>query len=135
MADRQITNKKSVQGKSKTHEVEIMGNGIFKVTSSRDADIYTVAIREHGATCTCEWAKYRKWADPRSGCSHVVAAYRESLAEQKRAVSMWTSPEDAARQHRNQFGIGDGVIITTRKKEEKKVEPRTEEQILKELGF
>ena len=135
MADRQITNKKFIQGKSKIHEVETLGNGIFKVTSGASDETYTVAIVEYGATCTCPWGQYRRWANPQSGCSHVIAAYRTSIAGQGRSISMWTSPEDAARQHRNQFGIGDGVIITTRKKEVSKKEPRSEEQILKELGF
>ena len=132
MVDRQITNKKFIQGKSKTHEVETLGNGIFKVTSGESDEIYTVAIIEYGATCTCPWGQYRKWAQPQSGCSHVISAYRASFAPKERAVSMWTSKEDADRQHRHQIEIGDGVIVTTRKKE---VEQKSEAQILKELGF
>ena len=132
MTDRQITNKKFIQGKSKIHEVEILGNGIFKVTSGSSGETYTIAIVEYGATCTCPWGQYRRWASPQSGCSHVISAYRVSLAEQGRAVSMWTSKEDADRQHRHQIEIGDGVIVTTRKKE---TGQKSEAQILEELGF
>ena len=132
MADRQIANKKFIQGKSKIHEVEVIGNGIFKVTSGESDEIYTVAIVKYGATCTCPWGQYRKWAQPQAGCSHVIAAYRASFAPKGRAVSMWTSQEDADRQHRSQIEIGDGVIVTTRKKE---TERRPEAQILEELGF
>ena len=132
MTDRVITNKKSIQGKSKTHEVTAHGNGIFKVTSGNSSETYTVAMTERGATCTCSWAKYRGWIDPRSGCSHVITAFRESFKPRERAVSMWTNQEDADRQHRSQIDIGDGVIVTTRKKETKR---RPEAQILEELGF
>lgn len=129
----QITNKPHIQSKSKIHEVTPKGNGIFQVTSGSSSETYLVALREHGATCTCPWGQYRKWSDPSSGCSHVVAAFRFSLKEQGRLISVWTSPEDAKRQHRHQIGIGDGVILTTRKKE---IKPRRSEyQILKELGF
>ena len=128
-----ITNKKFIQGKSKTHTVIPKGDGIvYKVTSGTSDETYTVALGEYGATCTCEWGKYRRWAMPQSGCSHVIAAFKFSLAEKGRSISMWTSKEDADRQHRHQIEIGDGVIVTTRKKETKR---KSEAQILEELGF
>jgi hypothetical protein len=132
MTDRQITNKKSIQSKSKTHKVLVLGNGIYKVTSGESGEVYTVAMTERGATCTCDWGMYREWVDPRSGCSHVVAAFRKSYEPRARAVSMWTSQEDADRQHRHQFNIGDGVTVTTRKKANGR---KSEAQLMTELGF
>ena len=132
MATRQITNKKSIQSKSKVHEVEYLGNDVYRVTSGTSDEPYMVVINTRGATCNCKWGAYRGWFDPRSGCSHSIAAYREQIAAEGRSISMWTSEEDADRQHRNQRAIGDGVIITTRKKANGR---KSEAQLMKELGF
>ena len=111
----QIKNKTHIQKKSKSHEVEAMGNGIFKVTSCTSGKTYTVAMREYGATCNCKWGQYRKWVTPQSGCSHVVSAFRFSKKEQGRSLSVWTTPESAKRQKKQMINIWDGVILTTRK--------------------
>jgi len=128
-----ITNKKFIQSKSKVHEVENLGNNVYRVTSGTSANKYMVVLNTKGATCNCDWGFYRGWFDPRSGCSHSISAYREQIGEEeKRTLSIWTSQEDADRQHRPQKDIGDGVIITTRKKANGR---KSEAQLMKELGF
>ena len=106
----QIAQPKTIQKKSKTHTVSQFGQG-YKVISGASGKAYYVRMMGHGATCSCDWAKYRPAMDKRSGCSHVVAAYNSM----GRRASAWVSETDAKRQHRPIQQIGDGVWLTTRK--------------------
>lgn len=111
-----ITNPKAIQAKSKSHVVTPQGGDVFTVESGASRNTYTVNVYEHGATCTCDWAKYRPASDTRSGCSHVVSVFNFIAEGAGRKVSAWSSVEDAKRQHRPTLDIGDGVTITARLK-------------------
>ena len=110
-----IKNAKPIQVKSRTHWVEeAAGYNIYRVTSGSSGEQYTVHFSEYGSTCSCPWGTKR--SSVISGCSHVVAVneYLDSLVG--RRISVWISDEDAARQHRPTRRIGDGVVLTSRKK-------------------
>lgn len=113
-----IKNPKAIQSKSRTHQVARRSDGVYDVTSGASGQTYTVCLLPHGgAACTCDWSKYRPASNQgQSGCSHVVAVFDHLAAEAGRSASAWGSPEQAARQHRPAFDIGDGVILTTRRK-------------------
>lgn len=110
---RTIANPKTLQNKSRTHDVIQTGPQTFEVTSGASGNSYYVTLLSTGGmTCSCKWGQYRNGKDPRSGCSHVQAAYSFHMG---RKASAWTSQEDAQRQHRPIVNIGDGVSLTTRK--------------------
>lgn len=111
-----ITNPKAIQAKSKSHVVTPHGGDVFTVESGASRKTYTVNVYEHGATCTCDWAKYRPASDTRSGCSHVVSVYNHIAETAGRKVSAWANAGDAKRQHRPSLNIGDGVTLTARLK-------------------
>ena len=117
MTTKVITNKPHIQTKSKVHEISARGNGVFDVVSGTSGEPYIVVIQRDGksASCNCPWGSYRGWFNINSGCSHAVSAFRQILANQDRALSVWTNEEDASRQHRSSIDIGDGVILTHRK--------------------
>ena len=109
---RQIQNHKPLQSKSKTHQVVQTGPQTFEVASGTSGSRYFVnLLNTGGMTCNCKWGQYRTGNDPRSGCSHVQAAYAFHTG---RKVSAWANPIQAARQHRPTVAIGDGVLLTTR---------------------
>ena len=105
-----------LKAKSKTHEVKQNDSTSFTVTSSRAGNQYTVTILDSGASCNCDWAKYRPAENKcRCGCSHVLAVMAHIEAENGRSISAFETIEQAARQHRPISDIGDGIILTTRK--------------------
>jgi predicted nucleic acid-binding Zn finger protein len=105
-----------LQPKAKTHVVTRQGAATWQVISGYTGESYTVTqAPEGGYICSCPWAKYRPVDDPRTGCTHVIAVIAREQAEQARTVRAWADPTQAARQHRHQVDIGDGLILTTRK--------------------
>jgi hypothetical protein len=113
----EIKNAKTIQGKSRLHKVRHIGGNTFEVISGTSGTPYTVTLIAGGGRCTCSWGKYRpyrKGANGKSGCSHVVAAYDWLEATRSRRVSAWTDEQQARRQHRPMLDIGDGVTLTTR---------------------
>jgi hypothetical protein len=111
---KQIRNAKFVQSKSRQHRVRHLGGQAFEVTSGTSGNTYRVTLVGGGARCQCKWGNYRPGYG-KSGCSHVVAVFEYLESQRRRSVSAWTDPEAAARQHRPVLGIGDGVILTSRK--------------------
>lgn len=114
----QITNPKTIHKKAKLHTVTPLDHDTFRVTSGASGQSYLVRLQAglEGGTCDCRWGQYRRYRDSyRSGCSHVQAVYRHLESQRNRAPSAWTSREDARRQHRPIFDIGDGVLLTSRK--------------------
>lgn len=111
----QIKNVKNIQAKAKRNTVRRITGSLYEVTSATSGNRYNVRVNGNAATCSCDWAKYRPGHDQRCGCSHAVAVF-EFIAEQEqgRTVSAWGNVEDAQRQHRPLFTIGDGVVLTTR---------------------
>lgn len=108
-------NAKALQTKSRSHTVTQAGPDSFTVTSGNSGNSYTVTLHPvSGATCSCDWAKYRPASDPRSGCSHVVSVFNHIAEENGRKVSAWASPDDARRQHKPTVEIGDGLTLTAR---------------------
>ena len=111
-----IANPKKIQNKSRKHKVvELDPLRKYLVVSGESNKEYFVSIyaRSKGtvaASCTCNWGKYH----PRSACSHVLAAIDEMFPDY--TPSAWTDYDDAERQHRKIRWIGDGVILTLRKK-------------------
>ena len=105
-----------LKSKSKSHEVTKSGPTSFTVKSGSTGSLYTVALLDGGASCTCDWAKYRP-ADNngRCGCSHVLSVMAFIEAERGRTISAFETLEQAERQHRPTVDIGDGLILTTRK--------------------
>lgn len=123
---------KVLQGKSKRHRAESLGPWTFEVTSgdSRESYIVTLtpyirqgAVRYVTGTCTCDYGTAGRhstpdgkvyWQDgqrPISGCSHVQAAVAAKFG---RRMSGWGSKEDAQRQHRPIYDVGDNVWLTGR---------------------
>lgn len=110
-----ITNPKTIQKKSRTHLVTPTGPNTYAVTSGASGNTYNVHITPSGGTCSCKWAQYRPNGDHHSGCSHVIATFDYIAQTNNRTVSAWSSREQAQRQHRPNFSIGDGVTLTLRK--------------------
>ncbi|MHC4088684.1 MAG: hypothetical protein ACYSVY_00120 [Planctomycetota bacterium] len=125
-----IIHAKSVFDKSKTHTVkqlDAVGN-TWQVTSGESGKHYVVRVQREkklgrttyaGARCSCPWGQYRPSRTSfRSGCSHTQAVYDCLIdQEQGRSTSAWSDPTDADRQHRPVVSLGDGVWLTTRKRE------------------
>lgn len=110
-----IVNVKAICKKSRTHTVTERSDGSLLVTSGVSGNEYVVHFTDNGATCTCDWGHYRKANDPRSGCSHVQAAY-EYVAELARTrIAAHPNLDTAKRQHRPIVNIGDGVVLTVRR--------------------
>ncbi len=118
-----IASPKAIQKKSRTHLVTPTGPNSYTVTSGASGNTYNVHVTPStgsgrgpsGGTCSCKWAQYRPTGDHRSGCSHVVAVFDYIAQNDNRTVSAWSSREQAQRQHRPNFSIGDGVTLTLRK--------------------
>ncbi len=108
---------KAIQTKSRSHEVKQLDNQAFGVTSGATGKEYNVTLLETGATCSCDWAKYRPAENNgQSGCSHVVSVYQWiEKSRGAQSVSTWSDPDEAGRQHRRIVDIGDGLILTVRK--------------------
>lgn len=105
-----------LKSKSKSHEVTQNTAESFSVKSGNTGSFYTVTILDGGASCTCDWAKYRPAENKgRCGCSHVLSVMAFIEAERGRTISAFETTEQAARQHRPTIDIGDGLILTTRK--------------------
>lgn len=111
-----MRNAKQLQKKSKSHEVTQLTSTTYAVKSGSSSKVYTVTLQNHGASCTCDWAKYRKAGQP-SACSHTISVYNHIAEWTGRKVSAWSSEEDAKRQKRQRLDIGDGITLTTRKAE------------------
>jgi hypothetical protein len=109
-----IANPKKIQSKSRQHQVKHLGGNSFEVVSGTSGNAYRVTLVPGGARCACKWGHYRPGYG-KSGCSHVVAVYDWLEARRGRSVSAWTDPDDARRQHRPVLGIGDNVLLTSRK--------------------
>lgn len=127
-----MRNAKSLQAKAKNHQVASAGHDTFTVTSGTSGSSYTVRLIPdtcpstgpstgsgdtsgcNGAECGCDWGKYRRASDLRSGCSHVQAVYRHIENQSVRETSTWASEEEARRQHRPTISIGDGIWMTSR---------------------
>jgi len=115
----QIIYPKAINQKAKGHDVTPLDHNTFRVKSGTSGEKYLVRllINPDGATCNCTWGQYRKYTEYyRSGCSHVQAVYQQLEDHRKRTTSAWSTKEDAKRQHRQMADIGDGVILTLRKK-------------------
>jgi hypothetical protein len=138
-------NQAELMAKARRHlkygAVEHLYGGQWKVTSGDSGMFY--AVREMvkdgkpGASCSCPWGGFREWGDIRSACSHVRAVFiwihqnghpldqeHHRFVERvlgtpyiERVLSAWGSMEDAKRQHRPILDIGDGAILTSRKKD------------------
>lgn len=102
--------------KSKTHTVNQTGAKSYTVTSGHTGNEYFVTILDNGASCSCDWAKYRPAENNgRCGCSHVLAVFATIEADKARTVKAFTSWEPVQRSHRKVLDIGDGLLLTTRK--------------------
>lgn len=109
-----MRNAKNIQSKSKTHEVTQLTSTTYTVKSGSSSKVYTVTLRNQGATCQCDWAKHCKAGQP-SACSHTVSVYAHIAEWAGRKISAWSSEEDARRQKKQTLNIGDGITLTTRK--------------------
>jgi hypothetical protein len=107
----------SLQKKSKSHEIAKLDERNYKVTSGATGKEYTVTMFEtNGASCTCDWMKYRPAENNgRCGCSHVIAVIAYIQKENERTVKTFTGWEQVQKAHRQVLDIGDGLLLTTRK--------------------
>lgn len=111
-----IKNPKTIQAKSRTHQVKQLANDLYEVTSGESGKAYSVRVIENGGHCSCDWAKYRPASGGyKSACSHVVSVFNFISEQADRRAMAWSDVEDAKRQHRPLLDIGDGVVLTTRK--------------------
>lgn len=104
---------KTLQNKSRTHQITELSPATYSVRSGASGSSYTVTLQNNGATCNCSWAQYRPRRDSRSGCSHVISVFNH-LAGESHKVMAWGSEEDAKRQKRPMVAIGDGLTLTVR---------------------
>lgn len=102
---------KFLQSKSRTHQVELVGDG-WNVTSGSSGKTYWVREMADGTFwCGCKWHEYH----PQGECSHV-AAVRNWLAESEgRRMYLKGSVEDYRRSHQRYDAYNEGVIYTTAK--------------------
>lgn len=112
-----ITSPKTIQNKSRSHDVKQVAGNTFEVTSGASGETYKVQVfNNESGTCTCKWGQYRKHVNCyRSGCSHVVAVFDYLESAAGRRVSCWTDEQQARKQHKPMIEIGDGMILTSRK--------------------
>jgi len=102
---------KLLQTKVKVCKVHPAGRGHFEVVSP-SGSTYVVVDTASGLICTCDWAAYH---DTRSRpCSHALAVERWFSEAHGRLASFWSTPEDAARQHRRTRRVGTGLWMTER---------------------
>jgi predicted nucleic acid-binding Zn finger protein len=102
--------------KGKTHTVTQIDSRNWTVISGLTGNEYTVTTLDNGASCSCDWAKYRPAENNgRCGCSHVLAVIAHIEADKARTVKAFTSWEPVTRSHRQVLDIGDGLLLTTRK--------------------
>jgi hypothetical protein len=109
---------KFLQSKSKSHSVSHVHGYTYQVESGTSGNTYTVRLSPdlQKAWCTCDWAKYRPHNTGHvCGCSHTVAVYRYLAAETDATISVWSSEDDARRQHRPWWPVGDGLFVTQRR--------------------
>jgi uncharacterized Zn finger protein len=91
-----------------TAVVESSSNSAFN-------QIVTIRFGEDGeisARCTCTWAHYGGM-----GCTHVMAALLKLADRKKRALSFWSTAEEAQRQKQRVLrlrGSGGDLWITSR---------------------
>lgn len=106
-----IKNVKTLQQKSRIHNITRVNDNLFTVESGTSHKYYNVRLNDNcNATCTCNWGKYHPDG---SACSHVQSVYTFINQEQRnRNAYTWNSQEDADRQKRHQINLADGVIIT-----------------------
>lgn len=119
LRENKIVNSKAINQKAKAHTVTPLDHNTFRVKSGASGNEYLIRLQTDtdGATCSCDWGKYRKYTEYyRSGCSHVQAVYQQTETHRGRTTSAWATKEDAQRQHRPIANIGDGVFLTLRKK-------------------
>jgi len=131
-----IVNAKQLHNKAKAHEVKPLSSWSYSVISGTSGTRYVVRmVDKQSASCTCEWGGYRKSANgKRSACSHVQAVMQFTANHVQRSTAAWSSTEAAERQKRHMVKLGDGVTITTRKKNTT-ADDFSVEQTLKDLGF
>lgn len=108
----QITNIQKVSDKSKTHDVKPHRNG-YIVTSGSSNKQYFVRLSPI-ASCTCDWAKYRKQGSA-CACSHVQSAIAFENGQDGYNVKFHLSTTDTSKQKRKVEFIGDGVKVILRK--------------------
>ncbi len=120
-----IANAKEVSRKAKAHDVTPLDHDTFRVKSSSSGQEYLVRLQgNEGGTCDCKWGQTRRYMDNyQSGCSHVQAVYQQLEGQRNRTTSAWSTKEDAKRQKRQMADIGDGVILTLRKKLARTIQP------------
>jgi len=113
---------KSLQSKSRTHQVFLDDPRVnrYRVISGGSGKEYIVNVFSDGnAGCNCDWATKRssEVAENKgsSACSHTVAVFEFRAQGNGYRVSVWSSPEEAARQHRTLSGIGEGLLVTARR--------------------
>lgn len=114
-----ISNPKAVNQKARKHKVTPLDHDTFRVKSGNSDQEYLVRLLpgEDGGTCNCNWGQHRKYNEGyKSGCSHVLAVYQQMEGQRNRSTSAWSSMTDAKRQKRMMSNIGDGVVLTLRKR-------------------
>lgn len=120
MEHKVIKNAKELNKVAKKDMVESYGAG-FKVISARSGAAYYVALRKkdgviNGGVCSCKWGAHRGYMDDRSACHHVQAVFEYLAKQEGKTTAAHTSEESAKKARRPKQIMGDGVILTLRKK-------------------
>jgi len=111
----------SLLKKARTHVV-ILDDPRFaryRVISGGSGNEYIVNVfKDKGASCNCDWARKRQDAlvenKGATACSHTIAVFEFVAQGEGKRVSIWTSEEEAERQHRTVVDMVDGVMLTKR---------------------
>ena len=112
-------NAKSLQVKSRSHEVIPQGDSTFCVISGSSGDSYTVFLRADGDhRCVAhnrDKLCFNEHTKGQHACSHILAA--ADFVEVGHSLSFWSNEDDARRQHRPMCEISPGLIATIRRDE------------------
>lgn len=108
-----MRNAKTIQTKSRQHQVNQISLDRYEVVSGTSGSRYTVRIHPDGPRCSCDFQIKRKSAAA-CACSHTLAVLNHIAQSDGRRVSAWASQDDAKRQHHAAAGNFDGLHLTTR---------------------
>jgi hypothetical protein len=102
---------RGMQSKALSHTVESLGHGGYRVTSGDSGKVYEVrALETGGATCTCDWGKYKTFGGP-SACSHVIAVTLEVAKRRGFRFVACDSLQQALDRSEQVSELGDGVWL------------------------
>lgn len=111
-----MRNTVTLKAKAQTHEVRVIDDHAWQVTSGTSGNEYEVHRHGDNLQCSCKWgtAGGQRWARKQSGCSHVAAVASFLAEEAGRKASIHDGEDAAKRQRRPMMALGQGLYLTSR---------------------